>query len=377
MYQYQKFEQDFTKQKPMLEIDFLLDSGATLNLLNEDTWNEIKYNNPEMILDKASKTLTASNNTKIDTFGTVTLNLTPDRISNNRNKPQNNFCIHFYVTQCNHNILGTPFFKEYIETINVNTNKLTLNTNTNLDNDIIFYMNSTKGYPYYSRLYTIMNRETIYIEPNQQKSITFPIPIFKQMKHSNDKTIQKSKFYFEPINKYHNVSFTDIKDFSSDEEYFMDILLINKNRHRITINTGLIGFMNRNISFKKQDNELYQTNSIDLFQALYHLTYENENDIEEILNIQENETIEQVATFERKPKFKCKFNINKYSEQEKEFIKMFDFQHSHLTQEEFEKVVKIILDYRQVYATTKFDVGKTKVKLNLPIKKMQYSKNKE
>ena len=112
MYQYQKFEQDFTKQKPMLEIDFLLDSGATLNLLNEDTWNEIKYNNPEMILDKASKTLTAANNTKIDTFGTVTLNLTPDRISNSRNKPQNNFCIHFYVTQCNHNILGTPFFKE-------------------------------------------------------------------------------------------------------------------------------------------------------------------------------------------------------------------------------------------------------------------------
>ena len=150
MYQYQKFEQDFTKQKPMLEIDFLLDSGATLNLLNEDTWNEIKYNNPEMILDKANKTLTAANNTKIDTFGTVTLNLTPDRISNNRNKPQNNFRIHFYVTQCNHNILGTPFFKEYIETINVNTNKLTLNTNTNLDNDIIFYMNSTKGYPYYS-----------------------------------------------------------------------------------------------------------------------------------------------------------------------------------------------------------------------------------
>ena len=48
---------------------------------------------------------------------------------------------------------------------------------------------------------------------------------------------------------------------------------------------------------------------------------------------------------------------------------MFDFQHSNLTQSEFEKVVTIILDYRQVYATTKFDVGKTKVKLNLPIKK--------
>ena len=101
---------------------------------------------------------------------------------------------------------------------------------------------------------------------------------------------------------------------------------------------------------------------------MYYLTYEIEHDINEILNIQENETIEQVATFKRKPNFKCKFNINKYPEQDKEFIQNFDFQHSHLTQEEFEKVVTIILHYKQVYATTKFDVGKTKVKLNLPMK---------
>ena len=160
------------------------------------------------------------------------------------------------------------------------------------------------------------------------------------MKQSNEKTIHKSRFYFEPINKYQKISFTDIKDFTADEEYFIDILLINKNRHRITINTGLIGFMNRNIAFKRQNEEIYQTNSIDLFTALYHLTYENENDINEKLNIQENETIEQVATFERKPNFKCNFNINNYSEQDKEFIQMFDFQHSHLTQEEFEKVTR-------------------------------------
>ena len=73
MYQCKKFEQDLTKQKPILEIDFLLDSGATLNLLNEDTWNEIKYTNPEIHLEKANKTLTAADNTTIETFGTVTL----------------------------------------------------------------------------------------------------------------------------------------------------------------------------------------------------------------------------------------------------------------------------------------------------------------
>ena len=77
----------------------------------------------------------------------------------------------------------------------------------------------------------------------------------------------------------------------------------------------------------------------------------------------------EVATFERKPIFKCKFNISKYTETDKEFIQMFNFQHSYLTQIEFEKVIKIILTYKQIYATTKIDVGKTNVKLNLPMKK--------
>ena len=212
-------------------------------------------------------------------------------------------------------------------------------------------MNSTKGYPYYSRLYPIFNKEQIYLEPDQYKCITFPIPIFKQMEKSNGKTIYKSMHYFEPIYKYQNLSFKDIKDLSIEKEHFIDIFLINKNQHKVTINVGLIGFMYQNITFKQNKDEMYQTNSIDLFSALYHLKYENENDINKILNTQENETIEQVATFERKPNFKGKFDINKYTESEKEFIQMFDFQHSHLTQKEFEKIVTMILEYKQVYLT--------------------------
>ena len=330
--------------------------------------NEIKNNNPDIRLERANKTLTAANNTTIETFGTVTQNLTPEKTSNSRIKPQDNFSIHIYVTQCNHNILGTPFFKEYIETINVNTNKLTININTIMDNDITF-INSTKGYPYYSRLYPIFNKEPLYLERDQHKCITFPIPIFKQMENSNGKTIYKSMHYFEPINKYQNLSFTDKKDLLIEKEHFIDIFLIKKNQHKRTINVGLIGFMYKYITFKQHKEEMYQMNSIDLFLALYYLTYENENDINEILNIQENETFEQVATFERKPNFKSNFDINNYTTSEKEFIQMFNFQHSHLTQEEFEKIVTIILEYKQVYATTKFDVGKTKVKLNLPMKK--------
>ena len=42
----------------------------------------------------------------------------------------------------------------------------------------------------------------------------------------------------------------------------------------MTINVGQIGFMYQNITFKLLKKELYQTNSIDLFSALYHVTYE-------------------------------------------------------------------------------------------------------
>ena len=184
------------------------------------------------------------------------------------------------------------------------------------------------------------------------------------MEKSNGKILHGSLHYFEPINKY-----TDIKDLTKENENFVDIYLINKNNHKMILKNELIGFIYQNTTFKTFHMEVYQTNSLDLFSALYHLTYENENDINDILQINNDESINQVASFEGKPNFKCKFNITKYKDRDKEFIQMFDFQHSHLTQEQFDKIRDIILKYRNVYATTKFDVGKTKVKFNLPMKK--------
>ena len=331
-YQCTSLETDFKNQKPILETDFLLDSGATLNLLNEDTRNELKYNKPHLQLTKSIRTLTAANNTKIETLGTINVNVTPERISNII------FNIFFYLTQCNHNVLGTPFFKEYIETINVNTNKLTINTPTDFDNEIHFFQNTTKEYPYYSRIYPVYNKETHYFEPHEHNCLTFPIPNFKRMEKSNGKILHGSLHYFE-------------------------------------LKYELTGFIYQNTTFKTFHMEVYQTNSLEIFSALYHLTYENENDIIGILQINNDESINQVATFERKPNFKSKFNITKYNDKDKEFIQMFNFEHSYLTQEQFHKIVDIIMKYRNVYATTKFEDGKTKIKLNLPMKKDAVFKN--
>ena len=86
MYQYSTVEKDFTKQKPILEIDLLLDTGARLNLLNEDTWNELTYDNPKLQFTQSIRTLTSANTTKTETLGTIQLDLRPERLSNNRRK---------------------------------------------------------------------------------------------------------------------------------------------------------------------------------------------------------------------------------------------------------------------------------------------------
>ena len=47
---------------------------------------------------------------------------------------------------------------------------------------------------------------------------------------------------------------------------------------------------------------------------------------------------------------------------------MFSFQHSQITQSEFDKLAKQLIKYSTVYATSKFDVGKFSSLLHLPLK---------
>ena len=47
---------------------------------------------------------------------------------------------------------------------------------------------------------------------------------------------------------------------------------------------------------------------------------------------------------------------------------MFNFQHSHITQKEFNKLAELLLKFPTVYATSKFDVGKISSPLHLPLK---------
>ena len=72
--------------------------------------------------------------------------------------------------------------------------------------------------------------------------------------------------------------------------------------------------------------------------------------------------------FTKTPYFKPTFqNITLYRRTTK-FLTMFNFHHSQITQNEFEKVADLLLKYPTVYATSNFDVGKVNSPLHLPLK---------
>ena len=56
--------------------------------------------------------------------------------------------------------------------------------------------------------------------------------------------------------------------------------------------------------------------------------------------------------------FEPTFNITNYTKEQQKTLTMFNFQHSQITQDEFDKLAKQLLKYSTVYATSKFDVGK-------------------
>ena len=115
-----------------------MDSGAPISVLNHPTYITIakflqnKQNNPP----NSSKTLTVANQTEVPIlhYVTITLNTTIEDDSRQ-------FTIPFAVADIKCNILGTPFFEEYIQNINVQDFTLQFKHHSRLHN-----LNTTQDY---------------------------------------------------------------------------------------------------------------------------------------------------------------------------------------------------------------------------------------
>ena len=151
-----------------LEFAFLLDSGASISVLNYTTYItltkllDIRPNHTSDVgPTRNSKLLTVANQTEVPIlhYANIILNTTIDENSRY-------FSVLFGVAVIKYNILGTPFFEDNKQNINIHDFTLEFKyqskTNTNYTK---FTTLLSEDYPYFSYIYRINSKTQIRLKP--------------------------------------------------------------------------------------------------------------------------------------------------------------------------------------------------------------------
>ena len=153
IYTQQTLDHKKTISPPHLEIVFLLDSGAALNILNTAFWNDIKEYH-KLQLKASTIVLSARNNSKLQSKGTIKLTLYPD-VTESQTLINTSFELNFYASNTKFNILGTPFLEKYVDSIKFSSHTLEIKHNKDLKSPK-FYESSNNPPPYYSPLFPVI-----------------------------------------------------------------------------------------------------------------------------------------------------------------------------------------------------------------------------
>ena len=161
-----------------LEIAFLLDSGASISVLNYPTYItltkllDIRPNHTSDVgPTRNSKTLTVANQTEVPIlhYANIILNTTIDENSRY-------FSVPFAVADIKYNILGTPFFEDNIQNINIQDFTLEFKYQSKIHPNYAKITSLlSKDYPYFSYIYRIISKTQIRLKPKSSKIAYFPI----------------------------------------------------------------------------------------------------------------------------------------------------------------------------------------------------------
>ena len=185
-----------------LEIAFLLDSGASISVLNYPTYKtltkllDIRSNHTSDVgPTRNSKKLTVANQAEVPIlhYANIFLNTTIDENSRY-------FSVPFAVADIKYNILGTPFFEDNIQNINIQDFTLEFKYQSKTHpNYAKFTTPISKDYPYFSYIYRINSKTQIRLKPKSSKIAHFPIKLIitsiLQLHHKTTSSLQ----YLIPI----------------------------------------------------------------------------------------------------------------------------------------------------------------------------------
>ena len=174
-----------------------------------------------------------------------------------------------------------------------------------------------------------------------------------------------SDFEFKPIHKFFKITISSTKYSKNTNSDIISLHVYNNKPYQVTLPLGLVGFCETKATISPINEVAYRVDNILQFLDICQSTI-----LDEELSINKIRSKEKRNTdyFTKTPDFQPIFNITNYTKEQQKFLTMFNFEHSQVTQTEFDKLAKQLLKYSTVYATSKFDVGKSSSSLHLPLK---------
>ena len=163
-----------------------------------------------------------------------------------------------------------------------------------------------------------------------------------------------SNFEFKPIDKFFKITISSIKYYKNTNFDIISLHVYNNTPYQVTLPLGLVGYCETKATISPINEVAYRVNNIlqllDIFQSTI---LDEELSINNIIINEKN-----TDYFTKTPYFKPTFNITNYTEEQQKFLTMFNFQHSQITQDIFDKLAKQLLKYSTVYANQNLKLGK-------------------
>ena len=182
-----------------------------------------------------------------------------------------------------------------------------------------------------------------------------------------------------PLRKNMFFSIMDINNLEYLYQSFIQILVQNPLNHPLTLVKGIIGYAQQYVSLSDYQTTKYRVHELTEFMDAYTLKYLTQGTSETLkklycLTLSKQQEREYKS---QQKKLIILFDVSKFTETDKDFLTMFKFEHTKLTQTQFEKLAHLLKQFQKCYANSKFIVGKVKVELNLPLKATAIFKKKE
>ena len=374
-----------------------LDSGASISVLKYPTFItltkllDIRPNHTSDLQSQhSSKTLTVANQTEVPIlhYANIILNTTIDDDSRS-------FSVPFAVADIKYNIVGTPFFEDNIQNINIQDFTLEFKYQSKIyPNYTKFTTLLSKDYPYFTYIYRINSKTQIRLNPKSSKIAQFPIKSYYNLHFT---TTPQNHFFPTIPHTYFatkfKTNFNFIEVFTDQKPEIRATIIQNTSKHIATLPIGYIGYIEVPITNEKP--KFYQVNDINTL--IHNVTHTYHPDITEpvpptnyVVHYDDSTTpppqfsLNQIymthsdishqtsPLYNVQPSSKTSekriFPSLPYTSGNLKFISKFNFQFSDLTDTEYITLCDMLLKYKTCYATQKNDVGKISTLFRIRLK---------